>query len=154
MAALTYFTARYNLNAVVADLPASQEPADTDPQKVGIYAGVTITPFVSRTDTAALRAEDGWKMIKAPTLDTPGAVVLAAFPARIEYGVLSLFADQPDVRLTAETDVLGLPANMGLFYRFDFDHVKYAGADQTLPSITIRAKTADVVADLVTEPWV
>ena len=63
---------------------------DYDPQNKGIYAGVTITPFIK--DGQGINAST----IQAPTLTPEAAmVVLAPIRARLDNGVLMLRVD-PD----------------------------------------------------------
>jgi hypothetical protein len=75
-------------------------------------------------------------------------VVLAPIEARIDEGQLKLTAAQADVRLVAQTAVLGLPAGAVLVYTFTPHHVKFNGGDQDLPGFTIAAPTTDSVVDV------
>lgn len=139
MATLTFFTARHYLKSVVAD----EDDVDVDPEIKGIYGGVTITPLAGNLKT-----------LQATTLVPPASIVLAPIDARLDDGRLQLNADQPDVRLVAQTAVLELPTGTDLLYQFEYDHVTYNGKPQMLPSFKIAAPTADVIVDLASWPRV
>ncbi|OKH70832.1 hypothetical protein EB72_24875 [Mycobacterium sp. SWH-M1] len=146
MPALTYFTARLFYRAITADAPEETGgDVNTDPETKGIYAGVTITPFIK--DSAFVDARD----LQAGTL-TPdiAMLVLAPVRARLDNGQLKITAEQADVRLVAQTPVLGLPTESRLCYRFDFFSVTFNGGPQELESFAVAAPTTDTVLNLAT----
>lgn len=100
MATLTYFTAKLNLEAVVADTP---DDLDAEPQTKGIYGGVTITPVLHGA------APDTGIYVRAATL-TPAAalLVLASVDARIDNGQLKLRAD-PDRPVLSYANLAAFP---------------------------------------------
>ena len=147
MATLTYFTARLYYKAVVADMPEQLEgDVDTDPDTNGINAGVTITPFLRDANGKTVSTAT----IVAATLTPPTLIALAPIRARLDGGQLKLTALQADVRLVAQTAVLGLEVGTILGYEVAFNHVTFNGGDQQLPSFKVQAPTTDVVLDLAT----
>lgn len=79
-------------------------------------------------------------------------MALAPIEARLDEGQLKLTAEQPDVRLVAQTDVLDLPTGAVLVYEFKPHHVTFNGADQSLASFKVTAPVTDSILDLATAP--
>ena len=75
---------------------------------------------------------------------------LAPVRARLDNGQLKVAAEQPDVRLVAQTPVLGLPAEALLCYHFDFFSVTFNGGPQELVSFAVATLTTDTVLNLAT----
>lgn len=147
MAVLTYFTARLYYKAIVADIPEETGgDVDTDPETKGIHGGVTITPFIRDADNKPVDEE----ALVAATLVPPALIAIAPVEARLDDGQLKITAEQADVRLLAQTAVLGLPDGAVLSYLFAFHHVTFNGKDQDLPSFRVAAPTTDSVLDLAT----
>lgn len=119
MAALTYFTARLRYQTVVAD---EATDVDTDPQTKGIYAGVTITPFIRDSD--GIDASE----LQAATL-TPDVAMLVLSPirARLDAGVLMLRVD-PDRPVENHANLAAFPGtgNTAKLYRAQNTGLVYA----------------------------
>ena len=83
-------------------------------------------------------------------------LALAPIRARLDNGRLKITALQEDlqedVRVVAQTAVLGLPVDAILGYQISFDHVTYAQKDQHLPSFCVAAPTSDIILDLAVAP--
>ena len=79
-------------------------------------------------------------------------LALASIRARLDNGRLTITAMQEDVRVVAQTAVLGLPVDAILGYQISFDHVTYAQKDQHLPSFCVAAPTSDIILDLAVAP--
>lgn len=147
MAELVYFTLTGYYKAITADIIPTDEDdpehEDTNPQTKGVYGGVTITPTSEGIPNA-----EGQPVIQAGTLTTPSMIILTPIRARLDEGRLKLNADQPDVRLVANTNTLGLINP--LMYEVKFDHVTFNGADQLLPSFRFVAPATDTVVNIAT----
>lgn len=79
-------------------------------------------------------------------------LALAPIRARLDNGRLKITALQEDVRVVAQTAVLGLRVDAILGYQISFDHVTYAQKDQHLPSFCVAAPTSDIILDLAVAP--
>lgn len=159
MAELKYFTPVLTWLSVVADAPqATGGDADANPDSRGMYGGVTVTPSLTDADVRAIRAT---ALTPAPAL-----IVLAPIEARLDEGRLMLTAEQR-LRLVAQCPALELEPGVELRYSFRFHDVKYNGADQLLPTITVAAPEIaedhdddlggpganEIELDLVSAPW-
>lgn len=104
MTALTYFTPKLTIKAVVADVPTD---LDTTPETQGIYGGVTITPIIAKTLTPFQSA--GITTLQAADIDDgPALIILAPVDARIDLGRLALRAD-PDRPILSHANLAAFP---------------------------------------------
>lgn len=147
MAALTYFTLQGYVKAIVADYipfanPSDPENEDIEPQTNDTSGTVTITPYIGDSKPGP-NVE-----LQIPTLDTPSVLILCPIRARLDEGRLKLNASQPDVRLVANTAVLGLTEP--LRYEVKFSNVTFNGGEQDIAAFRFTAPATDTTVDFAT----
>jgi hypothetical protein len=144
MATPKYWIPYLRWDAFIADAP-EELGGDVDvlPEQKGIHGGITITASLSKGDARAIRAL---------TEPEEQLFALGAQEARLDDGQLKLTADQQQFGLLAKSAVLDIPEDVDLVYEFKPHHITYNGADQDLPTITVKAP--EIAEDVVVPPTV
>lgn len=139
---LTYFTVTGHWYDVEAPITSG---STNTPQFQVVSAFATFTPRLKPGTVAYVANLDLGGGLSANT-----AVALAPVMARILNGELEVIdqADTPNIKLLANTAVLGLSA---LVYDVSFTNVVYAGAARTLSNFAFTAPTTATTVDL-TDP--
>lgn len=136
MSALTYFTCAADYAAALAD----GIDGDVDPDITPVTATVMFTPLI----------ESGGVFKAVTYTPRPTGFVPVKVPAKIGTdGRLAARVGQADVRLVAETSVLGLASGSHLYYKVEFSDEKVAGVRTSIGDFTFQAPTSDTTVNLI-----